>query len=381
MNTETHETLYTKDSIGNTRIWFMERDNDRYRTVSGILDGAKVTSEWTVAEGKNSGKANETSGSDQAIKEINAKYKKQLKSGYVGDVGEINDKPKFIEPMLAKKYIDYQHKIDFEKEQWLLQCKFNGNRCVATKDGLFTRTGEKYLAVPHLEEALKPFFIANPEAILDGELFNEEYRQKLNEIAKLVRRTVHFTPEHFKESEELVRYYVYDGYNFGGYGMSQSGCYCDRKKFIDEVVSVIKYIKPVKTYKIKNKAHMEELYNSYVEEGHEGVMLRLAESPYENKRSKNLLKFKPEMDDECVILDILEGQGNWSGAGKTITIKWKDKVFDASFKGTYEESAKFLEDKEEWIGKTVTFLYNDLTGLGVPNYARIDYNNCVKTDK
>lgn len=46
-------------------------------------------------------------------------------------------------------------------------------RCVATKNGLFTRKGEKYISVPHIEEALKPFFDKHPESVLDGELFKK----------------------------------------------------------------------------------------------------------------------------------------------------------------------------------------------------------------
>jgi len=126
---------------------------------------------------------------------------------------------------------------------------------------------------------------------------------------------------------------------------------------------------------------MNRVYAEYVDAGHEGIMLRNCNSPYENKRSKYLLKVKPEDDSEAVILDIIEGEGNWSGSGKTITLKWGDKVFDASFKGTYEQAVQFLKDKNQWIGKTVTFLYNGLTGLGTPNFARIDINNCVKGDR
>ena len=87
------------------------------------------------------------------------------------------------------------------------------------------------------------------------------------------------------------------------------------------------------------------------------------------------------MDDEAVIVNILEGNGNWSKTGKIITLKWKGEVFNATFKGTYEDGVLFLKEKNRWIGKIVTFLYNNLTGLGVPNFARVDYRNCLKGDK
>lgn len=72
----TYETLYTQDTLGNTRIWYMVQNGSKYRTVSGLIDGEKVESDWSTAEGKNIGKKNETSASEQAKLEILAKYKK-----------------------------------------------------------------------------------------------------------------------------------------------------------------------------------------------------------------------------------------------------------------------------------------------------------------
>jgi hypothetical protein len=102
---------------------------------------------------------------------------------------------------------------------------------------------------------------------------------------------------------------------------------------------------------------------------------------YEHKRSKNLLKVKPEMDSEAKILKVIEGSGNWGGTAKTATLDWNGKVFDATFKGTQEQLREILKNKSAWVGKTVTFLYNDITGLGTPNFARIDVDNCIKDDR
>ena len=109
--------------------------------------------------------------------------------------------------------------------------------------------------------------------------------------------------------------------------------------------------------------------------------IRNLNSSYENKRSSNLLKLKPEDDDEAIIIDIIEGEGNWSGTGKKLSLSWKDKIFDATLKSTMEDARDFLINKNLWIGKKVTFLYNGLTGLGTPNFARVDYNNCIKGDR
>lgn len=375
--------LFTRDTLDNIRVWYMEQNGNKYRMISGLADGQKVTSEWTITEGKNTGKKNETTSVQQATLEIEAKYKKQLKTGYFDNVKDI-DKVQYVEPMLAKLYKDYADDINFVKEMWSIQCKFNGMRCIATKDGLFTRKGETYESVPHIENALKPFFEKYPNAVLDGELFNNDLRQQLNEISKLIRKTKHIEAGDFVESEKKVKFYIYDGYNFRDKSniLDENVPYSERKSWIDGVVIPLsKYFVEVETKIVHNKNHLDELYQELVDDGQEGGILRKMDSKYEHKRSKNLLKVKPEDDDEAEIVGITEGTGNWSGTGKVITLKWKGVTFDATFKGTYEEGVEFLKNKKKWIGKTVTFLYNGLTGLGTPNYARVDYKNCIKGDR
>jgi ATP-dependent DNA ligase len=374
-----YETLYTKDSLGNTRIWYMIQDGEEYQTVSGILNGNLVTSSATVAKAKNTGKANATTSVEQATKEIEAAYKKQRKTGYFGNVEEIGTF-QYVEPMLAKSYKDYSSKINFAKENYILQCKFNGNRCLATKDGLFTRKGEKYLSVPHIEESLRPFFERYPTAVLDGELYNFDLRASLNELSKLIRRTVHITQSQLEESKEKVRFYCYDGFNFAN--LSESEPYQLRKKWIDEnIIGKYGYISQVFDHPIKSQEDLDREYNKLIDQGEEGGILRNLCSPYEHKRSKNLLKVKSEMDSEALVLDVIEGLGNWANSGKVLKLQWKGKIFNATLKGSFEEAVEVLKNKQEWIGKTVTFLYNDETGLGTPNFARVDYRNCFKTDR
>lgn len=373
-----YSELYTRDSLGNVRVWYMEQDGDKYRTISGLVEGEKVTSEWTVAKPKNKGKKNETTGEQQAASEVESRYKKQKKTGYFDKIGDV-DTAQYVEPMLAKLYKDYHDEIDLGKGEWILQTKYNGMRCIATKDGLFTRKGEKYVSCPHIEEALAPFFKEHPQAVLDGELFNSKFRQQLNEISKLIRKTVHITDEDLKRSRELVHYYIYDGY---GFGLDKDHPYHERKQWIDSnVIGNYTHAAKVEDFELKGKPDLDRHYQSLVDEGHEGAILRHRMMKYEHKRSKNLLKVKPEDDDEAEIVNISEGTGNWSGTGKIITLKWNGKEFDATFKGTQEQGTQFLKDKGKWIGKKVTFLYNGLTGLGTPNYARVDINNCLKLDR
>jgi len=375
---KTFPKLYTRDTLGNVRLWYMEQQDDKYRTVSGMVDGEKVTSDWTVASVKNEGKKNATTAIEQATKEIEAKYKKQKKTGYFEDISEI-DQVKYIEPILAKSYKDYEKEVVFENGEWSAQTKFNGICCIATKDGCFSRKGEKFLSIGHIEESLKPFFDKNPNSFLHGELFNDDYRERLNEIVKLCRKTVNITKEDIENSKKLIQFYIYDGCIVEE-NLDQSKPYFERKKYIDDnIVNNYSHCSMVETTIIKNKSHLDEFFAQKVERGDEGVILRKMNMKYVHKRDKNLLKYKPLQDAEFKILDIKEGQGNWSGKAKIITVEMDNgKVFDAVFKGSMEDAVKCLKDKKYWIGKIVTIYFFGYTGLNCPQYAQFDYNNSIK---
>lgn len=369
------DKLYSRDSTGNIRVWWMEQESNQYRTISGILDGQLVTSEWTVVNGKNLGKVNATTGELQARKEVAARYKKQLKSGYHSNPSEVDTKHCF-EPMLAKNFTDYKDKISWE-DGVIVQVKFNGHRCIATKDGLYTRTGEKYVVVPHIADDLGPFFDRYPSAILDGELFNHELRQQLNEISKLVRKTVNITNQDLERSASLIKYYVYDGF---GFGATSKDDYVKRKCQIDAILlGCTKHVERVDDTVVYSKTELDFVYEEYLKQEQEGVMVRVINSPYENKRSKYLLKYKPVEDAEFTIVDIQEGSGNWAGIGKIIRFRMSNgKEFNGTLKGSREDGMKLLIEKDKWIGKEVTVQFNGLTGLGTPNYARMDIHNCFK---
>jgi DNA ligase-1 len=377
-------TLFSRTATGAIQQWDIEVTDNRFRVICGQVGGQLVTSEWSQCEGKNIGKKNETSPEGQAFLEAESKWTKKARMGYTEDISKVDNCMAYIEPMTAKKLVDRLKKIDFKKGV-LVQNKYNGHRCVARMEGgkiiLRTRTGKLYYCVPHIAKDLEEFFTKYPESILDGELFNNDLRTKLNEISSLLRKGEDVTAEDLEKSERLIKFYVYDGYNFDE-TLDQDSDYILRKTFIDTNISELcDFCEIVKTDIAYSMVEVDKIYNEYLADDQEGAIIRLPNSPYENSRSANLLKYKPVDDSECEILSLHEGTGNWAGTAKTATVKWNDKIFDATFKGSLELGRERLKNPTPWIGATVTFLYNGLTGLSVPNYARIDPENCFTGDK
>lgn len=369
------DTLYTKDTNDSIRFWKYQVLGPHYRTVSGKLGGQTVVSKWTEAKPVNIGKSNYRSAEVQALAEAQAKFDKKLKTGYFQSIDDISIWEHY--PMLAQSYKD-QDPLDFRSGLWLGQCKYNGHRCVATKDGLWTRKRERIVSVPHIEQALIPFFQKHPQAMLDGELFNEDLREKLNELSSICRKTVP-TAQDLVRSEQIVRYYPYDGYGFCN--TTRDTAYEPRKKLIDMLEGKVKYVCKVPSVVIMSEQQFLEFYQQMLDDHHEGAILRRRFGTYFNdKRVATLLKHKPEDEEEFTITDIEEGTGNWSGVAKRIyLIDDKGNEFKATFKGSFEEALECLQNKQQWIGETVSIKFNGRTGLGTPNFAQFDYSNCQKT--
>lgn len=373
MSISRYPTLYSKTSTGAIQTWTIARNGNSYTVTTGQVDGKKTTSKPTVCEGKNIGRINETSPEDQAQLEVQAKVKKKLKTGYFQNIEDV-DKMSYISPILAKKFKDRRDKVKYPQ---ILQEKKNGGRCIITKGGAFSRKGEEWLTIPHITDSLKPFFEKWPDAVLDGELFNYDLRENLNDMMSIIRRTKNITPEHLEKSKEIVEFHCYDGY--GHCNTTKDHPYSFRKSSIDLICDEYEYLKVVEDHYVNSEEEAMQVYQSFLDDNHEGAIMRDPAMVYKiGGRSSDLLKMKPEDSSEAVIIAIHEGGGNWSGVAKTVTLDWGGKIFDATFKCPREKCLEILENSYDWIGKEVTFQYNGLTAYKVPNFAQIDPNNCFK---
>jgi len=347
--------LYKRDTTGKVRVWFMERQGAQYRTVAGVKGGTLVYSDWRVAEATNVGRSNERNPEEQANFEVNANYEYQLAREYHESEAEI-DKPKFFKPMLAHKYEAFK--------PGYAQPKLDGVRCIAKVDGLFSREGKPILAVPHISAALEPLFAADPDLILDGELYNHDLKDDFNEIISLVRKAKP-CQEHFDKTAAAVQYHVYDM-------PSHSGGFVDRYKQLARLGYCAKWfhvsageaisegaIHLVPAKRVATVEEFGDIYGSYIEAGFEGGMWRCGQTQYQQKRSKALLKRKDFEEDEFDVVRIEEGKGNWAGAAKRV-VCWlpgadrsagpsKYNTFEAGIRGTRARGQELLGENHKVV--------------------------------
>jgi DNA ligase-1 len=354
-----YDSIFKIDSKGKTRVWYMEQNDDRYRTWDGTQGGKIKSSEWRVAIPTNVGRSNERDGVAQAAFEIEATYKTKLEKDYHTSLDAAKSGGSHIfEAMLAEKYKEFK--------PGYAQPKLDGFRCIAKRDGLWSRSGKPYVSSPHIMEALAPLFEANPDLILDGELYNHELRDNFDEIQSLitVKSDKKLTAEHFAKTRAMVQYHVYDI-------PSHKGNFDERWNHLSEfVLSALDTdrhddpIQLVETRMVETAEQFDVLHGEWLEQGYEGSMWR-NNTPYENRRTKNLLKRKDFVDEEFEVVAIEEGQGNWAGVAKRVTCRLPDgRTFGAGIKGSRDRGRDLLNETHH----IVTIKYFQLTPDGIPRF-------------
>jgi DNA ligase-1 len=352
-------TLYARTSNGSIQQWSIQIEGDKFWTHEGLKDGKITSSMPTACLPKNVGRANETTPEEQALSEAKAKWQKKIDSGYYEDISQI-DVEKFTEPMLAKKYED---EFTNTFPVWS-QPKLDGMRCVAKKDGLWSRNGKKIVSVPHIEKALAQYFKEFPSAILDGELYCDKFANDFNKIISLVKKTKPNAKD-LEESAKYIQYWVYDTIEKSNFSVRFEALWNRLNKLVDTSIIV-----KVPTNKVESQAELDTLNEKYISGGYEGQMIRY-DMPYDQKRSKYLLKRKEFDENEFEILDIFEGEGNRTGMAGYATIQLDGKTCKSNIKGNQEFLKELLVNAKELKGKMATVRHFKLTPEGIPRFPYI----------
>jgi DNA ligase-1 len=358
---KTLPTLYKRTNTGAIETWIIETIDNTIHIIWGQLDTLKPQETFdTISKGKNQGRSNETTPIEQAQAEAIAKWTKQLKKSYCKTLEDAQNgkSDEIVEggivTMLAYTFEKQGHKIIYPA---FASTKIDGIRCVAIKENdkwtLWSRTRKPIKSMPHIINELNSLNAANG-AILDGELFSSKI--SFEEI-------IHFTRSGTPiKGHEIIEYHVFDTVS--------NNIFIHRSNSLDLFFEqTTKYVKLVKNHLVNSEEEMMDLFNQFLEQGYEGLMLRNADGFYEHKRSYNLIKLKLMTDSEFPIIGIHEGRGKDIGTvGKFICKTPEGKEFGARLKSTYQKRRDLFNNPKEWQGMNLTVIYQNLTKEGIPRF-------------
>jgi DNA ligase-1 len=255
------------------------------------------------------------------------------------------------ELMLANVYSSQSHKIELQN-YWVSE-KFDGVRAFWDGKQFISRQGNAYNA--------PSWFVANlPLTPLDGELWLD--RGQFDRLSGIVRKQVPIDNEWLK-----IRYMVFDM-------PKHLGNFDQRLNELSLLEDLPSWVEVVKQWKVKNEVMLLQQLDTFVEQGAEGLMLHDGRSLYSAKRSNDLIKLKPSLDSEAIVLSYVEGKGKYRGKMGAL---WVEAVISnpdgAQMTKMFKIGSGFSDhdrDNPPEIGSEITFKYSGLTSQGTPRFAR-----------
>lgn len=331
------------------------------------LDGKEVVRTEVITEGKNLGKANETTPYEQAVNEAESRYRKKIKKGYRTEVPTDLTKADtnalgLPKPMLAYP-LDKVSKVEFKIGETYVQPKFDGHRALVTRlNGeimMYSRGGDRITTMEHILDHLD-------DRVKEGEIFDGElylHGELLQDIGSYIRK-------YRKGVSEKIVYYIYDvmmpepyTQRLNKLRMTLTDVSEDKKKPI--------FLAP--TMLVSSLAEAMELRDMFIDKGYEGAMLRTHDKGYKvGFKSRTLIKLKKFDDNEFKIVDVVEGKDrhvndvNLKVACFVCEISPGGPRFEVTSMGDMHEKDKTWWERKTFIGKMLTVQHSGYTKAKKP---------------
>ncbi|SNW62932.1 ATP-dependent DNA ligase [Orpheovirus IHUMI-LCC2] len=422
------QPIYKTSLLNKDQVWQIGFDGKNLIIIHGDLDGKHQIEEVEVQL------ASKNTLREQAILNARNRYRLKYRKGYrlIGErLMNINfDK----EPMLCHKFLpksEYE-KMKEEKNKgtrkwdngWTklekgdypvaVEPKLDGLRVKIRLSGngiiIKSRQNTDYHHLTHIETSIIPLFMYLPDgSIIDGEMYNHDY--DFEELQSIIRSDVNIHP-----LLSTVYLYIFDVYI-----PEVNGIYSFEQRYDILLQAYKQYVQNTITTKqniddgtknednkskeeddegenlpvvednirlvmanvVWNEEELITYYKKCLEDGYEGIIIRRLAYPeknvssrrfdmstYKNGRSKRILKYKPEDDDEGIIIGVKDCKGREKGAAKFVVKDKNGKEFNARMTCPLDQRRSYLANPSLVIGKLVTYIYQGLTIHGLPRFPR-----------
>ena len=262
-------------------------------------------------------------------------------------------------PMLA--YPVSNKPINYSKPVFI-QPKLDGVRCLIQYDNgvvtAYSRNDKEWKNIEHITLNLYKFFDKHPNVVLDGELYNHDFKDDFEQIISMVRKTKP-TTEARVISRDNVQFHCYDIVN-------KRMKFSTRNEWIRDNLQESYCVKHLPTHWVDSDTEAKIRHKYNLSKGYEGSIVRL-DVPYQCKRSHSLRKFKDFSDAEANIIGYEEGKGKRAGTlGKFIMQDDDGNQFGCPpGKGhNYKDLAIILKNIHKYMGQRATFTFFERTKAG-----------------
>lgn len=259
-----------------------------------------------------------------------------------------------------------------------VEYKLDGIRCFAIKKSkdnvvLLSSSGRELFGYDEIEQAVKD--LPGSKYILDCELisggsFNatSSSRGKKEKGKKAILNIFDMIPIESMET----------GFYKAPYYKRKKELYEFFNDIDSNVFNIVKYTGPFEITDYDDQ-QLIDVYETALEEGFEGIMLKVWDSPYTWKRTRDWIKMKPEESFDGEIIDVEEGTGKNKGRLGAFIVEVKQGMI-VRVGGGYKdhERIEFWNKRKEMIGKIIEFKGQEITdnksgthSVRFPNFKRL----------
>ena len=295
-----------KTRNGQRENWLLIKHRDRHASEAGALTDRFSTSVETGRDLDGIAKGLKSRRKAKAGK--TAEDKQPAADAQVWSGGKAVALPQFRPPQRATLVDEVP-----AGRQWLFEMKFDGYRCLAAIAGpqvrLYTRNGNDW--TPQFHRLVAPLSrLTEGSALIDGEIC--AFRDGRTDFSTL--------KDALSDGGPLV-YFAFDLLELDGQSLEKLPL-VERKQKLRALLGQIQGDAEVQ-YSEHVEGNGEKVFAAMCEAGHEGVVAKLAASPYAHERSRNWLKVKCLNRQEFVIAGWRPSQ--------------KKKTFASLLLGTWED--------------------------------------------
>ena len=396
MKFENHQELYKVSvSTGKMQVWKGWTVRDEVCCSYGQL-GGKMQTQSYKAEGKNIGRSNETSDVEQAVVELQAMYQAQCDNKHYRTIQE-EAKEFASSNREPRKVTNYKDRYSKMSDTLLTSVKKDGSRACVLDGVLYSKIGRpEGIKVEHLKEAVYDLNQLGL-ATFDAEVYAKGL--SLQRIRSAWLKPVKTTKEIIKITKDLAKkrgeevptpdgtIELNDAVSYLGYHPNEDAPklkfwvfdipdatdapFVERASDLPTLEDNVwrlncrdcfEFLTPKYTHSHEERM---ELLEKVCSEGSEGLVHYEPDGVYEfGKRSTNTAKSKPRYDSEARIVNVTSDKSGQGVLHLQACNTLNNVKFKAKMKG--DAASRDYDVQKGYIGKWVTFSYEDLSGADIP---------------
>ena len=164
-----------------------------------------------------------------------------------------------------------------------------------------------------------------------------------------------------KKEAELIRCTLWDLIPYKDFVEGKCDVrYRDRFLKLEDKVQffVSKKLSMVISYNVFDVEDAQQLFEQYLSEGQEGIILKDMNSPWEDKRVKHQIKFKGELECDLKCVGWEEGTGKNKGRLGALVLESADGVVKVSVGTGFTDEMRDTITKQSVVDKIVAIKYN-----------------------